>query len=173
MICANPAGTSSPKRVCRSNSLCRVNSFTAVGVPRHALLARVVRISCLAFVTLCAQSSFGQAIDSVDVERIGNEAEISIRFITQIQYLRHAPPDSGKSLRIYLRFTGPGIEESDLIVPNTIRPSKTGYLGSFSVFFPEPDRALLIAFDQSTRYTVRPKPDGRSISIRVPILPGS
>ena len=122
---------------------------------------------------LCAKPSYGQAIDSVDVERIGNEAEITIRFITQIQYLRHAPTDSGKSLRIYLRLTGPGIQESDLIVPGTTRLPKTAYLAQFSVTFPESDRALLIAFDQSTRYIVRPKPDGRSIGIRVPVLPGS
>ena len=120
---------------------------------------------------LAAGPAPGQALDSVDVQRRANEVEITVRFATQVQYLRHAPPDFGKSLRIYLRLSGFGIQESD-IRPETKRPPKTEGVPQFTVSYPELDGAMLIAFDQPIRFTVRPGSDGRSISILVPVLPG-
>jgi hypothetical protein len=139
---------------------------------QQAGFRRLGWVICIVLATTYAGAAAAQAVDSVDVERIGNQAEISIRFITQIQYLRHTPPDSGRSLRVYVRLTGPGVETSDL-APETTRLPKVAYLPQFSVAFPESDGSMLIIFDQPTTFSVRPKPDGRSISVLVPVLPGS
>ena len=53
-----------------------------------------------------ASAAHAQLIDSVDVQRSGKEARISIRFTTTVQYLRNTPPQRGKTLLIYLQVTG-------------------------------------------------------------------
>ena len=116
---------------------------------------------------LTASVARGQALDSVDIERRGNATEINVRFITYVQYLRHAPPDFGKSLRIYVQLTGGGVQPSDLI-PLTKRFSRTGETPQITVSFPESDNSLLITFDQPTKYAVRPGSDGRSIIVLLP-----
>jgi hypothetical protein len=129
----------------------------------------LVRATVLAAVTLA--SAHGQALDAVDVQQRGSNAEIIIQFATQILYLRHNPFDEGRSVRIYLRVVGAGPRESDL-TPDRRRLAASGPAPAATISFPEPDGALSITFDQFTRFSVRPSSDGRSIVIMIPAKPG-
>jgi hypothetical protein len=131
-----------------------------------------VRILLALLLLIAAGLARGQVLDSVEVQRRGDKAEISIRFAAQVQYLRHVPLDSGSLLRIYLRLVGPGIQESD-VTPESRRFPRNGLVPQFTVRFPEPDGALLITFDQPVQFVVRPGADGRSITITVPVIPGA
>lgn len=132
---------------------------------------RSLRLAVLAL-CLCSATDFAysQLIDRIDVERRGKEAEISIHLNATVQYLRHAPANTGKSLRIYARVPGGA---ADLLRLEFLRPPDNDMVSRFSVTYPEADDAFLIEFDQPTTYTVRPGADGRSIRIFVPLQPGA
>ena len=149
-----------------------MNSIQADDRRNRNVLRYLITALIAVAATVISESVFAQAIDRVDVTRLNGNAEITIRFITQIQYLRHTPLDSGKTLRIYVRLTGSGIQPNDLI-PETSRVPKSEFVPRFSVAFPEPDGAMLIIFDQPTRFVVRPNADARSISVVLPVTPGS
>ncbi|RPJ46456.1 MAG: hypothetical protein EHM16_09315 [Betaproteobacteria bacterium] len=162
---------------------------------------RAVVISLRAILALCIfmVSDFAHAelMDRIDIERHGNEVEISIRLNAVVQYLRHAPVNFGKSLRIYSRLTSPADEVlsiestprpgtgtapgqprvtenvTDILKLESMRPPDTDMVPRFTVTYPEIDNSFLVEFDRPTRFTVRPGADGRSISILVPLLPGA
>lgn len=67
-----------------------------------AMMAKFARV-ILAVCFLTSANAFAAIIDSIDVVRVGNQAEVTIRFATEIQYLRHVPDDEGKFLRIFFR----------------------------------------------------------------------
>ena len=121
---------------------------------------------CAGLVSNPAQA---QAMDSVEIERRGNVTEINVRFMTYVRYLRHAPADFGRSVRIYVQFTGGGLQPGDLL-PQTKHFSKTSETPQISVSFPESDNSMMIAFDQPMKFTVRPGSDGRSISVQLPSI---
>jgi hypothetical protein len=110
-----------------------------------------------------------QAVDSVEIERRGDTTHLKIQFKTYIQYMRHAPVSSGNSVRIYIQFTGntSSLDPSDL-QPRTQRFQRQGDIPEITVSFPESDNALLVAFDQTTNFEVRPSSDGRSINVTLP-----
>jgi hypothetical protein len=133
-------------------------------------IAPWVRAAALAAMTL-ASTAHGQALDAADVQQRGADAEIIIRFATQILYLRHNPREEGRSVRIYLRIVGVGLQDADL-TPDSRRLGALEPAPGATIRFPEPDGALSISFDQATRFSVRPGSDGRSISILIPAKPG-
>ncbi|MEI8162858.1 MAG: tetratricopeptide repeat protein [Betaproteobacteria bacterium] len=112
-----------------------------------------------------------QVIDRIDVQRVGEDAEISIRFVTPVQYLRHSPPAGGHALNVYLQLLR---EDASVVTPttSTVPETKTvprGELASgVSVHYPEPDSSLLVNFPESTTYRVRQGRDNRSIIISAP-----
>jgi hypothetical protein len=119
-----------------------------------------------------APDSRTQLVAGVDVQRRGKDAEISLRFAVPVRLLRHAPGDAGSSLRLYLEASEPqvrpppGFKEALRVPENDLVPR-------LSLTYPESDGALLMAFDRSTRFTVRAAPDGRRIVIVVPAFPGA
>jgi len=119
-----------------------------------------------------ASAAQAQLIDSLDVERSGKEARISIRFTTTVQHLRHTPRDRGKTLLIYLQVTGVSAQSADL-GPQTVSLPQTDLVPHLSVTYPVAGNALEVDFSQSTSYNVSWPVDGRSIDITVPILAGA
>lgn len=126
---------------------------------------------CAAWVVGCAATD-AQVLDGIEINRHGSEAEIRIRFTTEIQYLRHSPPDQGKLLRVSLRLTNPEFVEKDM-PQQTLRSPDTDLVPKFTVTYPELVNGMLVAFAQTTSYRVRPGEDTRSIVIMVPVLPGA
>lgn len=118
--------------------------------------------------TLCIpMSAFAHIIDRIEVQRAGDEAEIVIRFDTQVQYQRHSPLNVGSKLNIYLNITGIDPDPTENLERNNI---PKGELFSGATFrYPEPDSSLLVEFPASTTFRVREGSDARSISIFVPI----
>jgi hypothetical protein len=116
-----------------------------------------------------------EILDSLEVTRRGNEAEITIRFTTTAQYLRHSPVDSGKILNINIQLLGIGSKASDLenLVQSVRHSPATDMVPPFKVTYPGANGLMLVEFEQSTRFAVRAGRDGRSVSIIVPVLPGA
>jgi len=138
----------------------------------HGFLTGFGRAGLLAgLLWMMPATTFAQAMDAIDVQQRGPDAEILIRFATQVLYMRHNPPGEGQSLRIYLRLVGPGLQEGDLI-PESRRSYPVAPAPGATIRFPESDGSLSVSFDQATRFSVRPGPDGRSISIVIPAKPG-
>lgn len=111
-------------------------------------------------------------MDRIEVMRMGKEAEITIRFSTRIQYLRHGPAKPGKLLRVYIRLVDSDVAESDLM-QQTLSSPHTDIVPRFTVTYPELSNGMLITFAQETSWDVRPGTDGRSIVIKVPTLAGA
>ena len=124
------------------------------------------RNGVILLLALCAQAS-ASVIDSVDVAPLGDQAQITIRFATEILYLRHAPDREGRQLRIFFRVTKPGLAESDLMQEVRNSP-RNGLVPAFTLIYPELVNAMLVSFSQPTSFVVRPGNDSRSIVILVP-----
>jgi predicted double-glycine peptidase len=134
-------------------------------------MMRLTRAAALAAALIlpatAAAQARGELIEGVDVERRGGEALITVRFTVPIAYQRHAPVESGASLRVY-----PGIPGAELSpTKGTLRLPLTDMVPRFTVSYPEPDGALLIEFDRPTRFEVHP--NSQSISVTVPVLGGA
>jgi hypothetical protein len=128
----------------------------------------------VALVILTAWSpAHAQFIDRIEISRRDKEAEIRIQFSSQVQYISHSPPEEGRLLQIHLRhLADPSVPEGGLI-QETLHSPKTDLVPGFTVTYPSTNDALLITFTQSTRFTVKPEPDGRSIILMLPLLPGA
>ncbi len=135
----------------------------------------LARIALVVGCVVAASLARGETLDRIEVQRHGKAAEIVIHFTTQVQYLRHAPRDSGKVLSVYLQLTGIGTGPSDLndLVLSTRHSPPTDMVPPFTVTYPGTNGSILIEFDTPTRFSVRPGQDGRSLSVIVPILPGA
>ena len=135
------------------------------GRSQATMIWRFIGVILLA---LCVPlSAWAHIIDRVEVQRAGDEAEVIIRFDTQVQYQRHSPLNTGSKLNIFFKVVGVDTDPTGLIEETTI---PHGELFSGATFrYPEPDSSLLVNFPASTTFRVRQGNDGRSISIFVPI----
>lgn len=120
--------------------------------------------------SLLAANAFANVVDSIEIARIADHAQITIRFTTEIQYLRHGPEDEGKFLRVFFRVTKPGFVENE-VMQETLRSPKSDLIPRFTVAYPEVVNGMLINFAKTTQYAVRPGGDNRSILILVPLPP--
>lgn len=134
----------------------------------RALACRFARgvLAFLAFALLFCAAARAQVIDRIDVVQSGAEAEIRIRFVTQLQYQRHSPQREGSLLRVFIRFTGQDSVRDELIQETKPGP-RSSLIEPFTVTFPE-QGALLVKFTRSTSFRVRQGGDGRSIIVTVP-----
>jgi hypothetical protein len=108
-----------------------------------------------------------QLLEQLDVSKEGRDATVVVRFAAPVQYLRHTPPSSGRTLRVYLQVTGRGLQPGDM-VPVTLRSRGDSQVPRFSATFPESGGALMLEFDREVRFSVGPGPDGRSIVLTLP-----
>lgn len=112
-----------------------------------------------------------EVIERVDVQRVGEEAEISIRFVTPVQYLRHSPPESGQTVSIYLQlqeeYNSTATAEITA-VPETKTLPRGDLATGVSIHYPEPGPSMLVRFPEPATYRVRQGPDNRTIILVVP-----
>lgn len=116
--------------------------------------------------------AWAQILDRIDIERVDDEAEVRIRFNLPIQYVRHTPLNEGKFVRIFIHITDSNFSEPDAM-QETLRSPRSTLVPRFSVTYPELRNGMLLAFEKSTTYTVRQGEDGRSLVLRLPLLPGA
>ena len=131
-------------------------------------LAKLVRLF-LALTVLMSVNAFAAIIDTIDIARVGDHAEVTVRFTTEIQYTRHTPDEQGKFLRIFFRVTKPGFSESD-VMQKIHKSPKSDLIPPFTIAYPELVNGMLVTFSKTTQFVVRPGDDSRSIVIMVPIV---
>ena len=119
---------------------------------------------------LASNSAKANIIDNIEIARVKDKAQITIRFATEIQYLRHGPDDEGKFLRVFFRVTKPGFSEND-VMQETLRSPQSDLIPRFTVAYPELVNGMLITFAKTTQFSVKPGNDSRSILIFVPLPP--
>ncbi|MGE5471740.1 MAG: tetratricopeptide repeat protein [Bacteroidota bacterium] len=119
------------------------------------------------FFLLTSTSVFANIIDSIDIVRAGEQARVTIRFTTEIQYTRHTPDDEGRYLRIFFRVTKPGFSESELM-QEFLRSPNSELVPRFTVAYPELINGMLVTFARSTPFVVQGGDDSRSIVILLP-----
>ncbi len=127
----------------------------------------------LAALLLTASLAWAQNIDRVDIRRAANgEAEIVIRMLPTVLYLRHAPLGASSTLRVYFRTTGSAQTEGTLPRESWSSPP-SDLLPRFDISYPEPDGALAIRFASDVVAKVRQGSDNNELSILIPALPGA
>jgi hypothetical protein len=124
----------------------------------------------VALFLLASANAFANIIDTIDVVRVGDQAELTIRFSTEIQYTRHSPENEGKFLRVFFRVTKPGFSEREAM-QEVRRSPKNDLVPPFTVAYPELINGMLITFSKSTQFVVRAGDDSRSIVVMVPLPP--
>ncbi len=107
-------------------------------------------------------------IDRIDVNHVGDEAEIHIQFDVRIQYLREASLKNGE-IHVFIQLLEADPDSTSLL-PEAKDSPPTDITPHFSVAYPGLDSSLTIKFDHEVSYRVRPGSDGRSISIFTPAL---
>jgi hypothetical protein len=102
-------------------------------------------------------------IDRIDINRVGDEAEIHIQFDVRIQYLREASLKNGE-IHVFIQLLEADPDSTSLL-PEAKDSPPTDITPHFSVAYPGLDSSLTIKFDKEVSYRVRPGNDGRSISM--------
>jgi hypothetical protein len=131
-------------------------------------------VAAFAVLVLLALASPAQAqiIDSLDVTPKGGDARITIRFVTNVQYLRHSPPAKGRLVKVEFRITGPLDNQigGRLVSETRVFPGNDLVPG-FEVRYVAAQNALTVEFEREVTFRVSGAGDGRSILISVPLPP--
>lgn len=114
------------------------------------------------------KSAHAHAIDRIEINRVGDEAEIQILFDVKIQYLREASLNNNE-IHVFIKLLEADPERSRL-VPEKKESPPSDIAPHFTVSFPELDSSLAIIFDEKVAYRVQPGKDGQSISIFTPVI---
>jgi len=134
-------------------------------------IGSLVKLIGVLFLTLLVSNNvFANVIDSIEITKADDKALITIRFTTEIQYLRHAPDDEGKFLRIFFKVSKPGFAEHE-VMQESLRSPNSELIPRFSLLYPELLNGMLITFAKTTQFSVKPGGDTRSILIYVPLPP--
>ena len=120
---------------------------------------------------LLSGSASANVIEAIDITQVDDNAQIVIRFGSEIQYLRHGPEREAKFLRVFFRVLKPGFVEND-VMQETLRSPPSDLVPRFKLSYPELINGMLISFDKPVRYTLSPGGDARSIVITVPLPEG-
>jgi len=137
----------------------------------ESFLAWLVRAICTVFAMFVVSADvFANVIDSIDIARVEDRAQVTIRFTTEIQYLRHAPDEAGKFLRVFFQINNPGFVENELM-QESLRSPASDLVPRFTVTYPELKNGMLVSFTKATTFSVSPGGDGRSIVILLPLPP--
>lgn len=124
-------------------------------------------LGILFFPGIAVKAAYAEVIDRIQINQAGNEAEIRIRFITRIQYVRQAMLKTG-DIRIYFNLLEIDGADPRLVWQRRDSPP-SNIAPHFTVTYPEIDSSLSVHFGKLVDYRVRPGNDGRSISIFIPI----
>lgn len=130
---------------------------------------RAIFLLCLGL--LSAGSVSAAIIESIDITQVDDNAQVVIRFGSEIQYLRHGPEHEAKFLRVFFRVVKPGFVESE-VMQETFRSPPSDLVPRFKLSYPELINGMLISFDKPVRYSLSPGGDARSIVITIPLPEG-
>ena len=117
---------------------------------------------------MAIKSAHAEVIDRIQINQVGDEAEIQIRFVARIQFLRQVALQNG-DVRIYFNLLEIDPTDPRLVWQKRDSPP-SNIAPRFTVTYPELDSSLSISFGKMVDYRVRPGNDGRSISFFTPIV---
>jgi tetratricopeptide (TPR) repeat protein len=106
-------------------------------------------------------------IDRIEINHVGDEAEIQILFDVRIQYLREASLNNNE-IHIFVKLLE--ADPDPRLVPEAMDSPPSDIAPHFTVSFPELDSSLVINFGEKVAYRVQTGKDGRSISIFTPVI---
>lgn len=121
-------------------------------------------------ILLSATPARAEVIDRIQINQAGDEAEIRLRFLTRVQFIRQVMLKNG-DIRLYFNLLDTDTTDKQ---PSRQRKESppSNLVPRFTVTYPEIDSSLTISFGKELfSYHVRPGNDGRSISLFVPIAP--
>jgi len=122
----------------------------------------------IAFIGFVMPQAHAQVIDEIEVNQVGDEAEIQLHFITQLRYVRNQVLNNG-DIRIYVTLLNIDPKDSRLKWEKYNSPP-SDIVFPFTVTYPELDTSLTLSFGKKVKYRVSAGHDGRSISIFTPSL---
>lgn len=131
-------------------------------------LLNIFLLGALLLLGIAVKPAFAEVIDRIQINQAGDEAEIKIRFVTRIQYVRQAMLKNG-DVRIYFNLLEIDAADPRLVWQRRDSPP-SNIVPHFTVTYPEIDSSLTINFGRFVDYYIRPGNDGRSISIFTPIV---
>jgi len=117
---------------------------------------------------LAVKPAFAEVIDRIQIFEAGDEAEIRIRFVTRIQFVRQVMLKNG-DVRIYFNLLEIDVSDPRLEWQKRDSPP-SNIVSHFAVTYPEIDSSLSISFGKAVDYHIRPGNDGRSISFFTPSI---
>ncbi len=122
----------------------------------------------LLLILLLTYAAISKAEYLSQIELIQSESsnDFVIHFDKNLLFEKNTPLNEGKVLFIRLRFmdTRP-LAEQRAFIEETLRVKRSDALPGVSVSYANNDNQLVVTFTQSTKYSVRPGDDGRSIII--------
>lgn len=139
-----------------TNALRTIRNFTRT----LTLLAAALLLGGVAI-----KSSHAHVIERIDINHVGDEAEIQILFDVRIQFLREASLNNNE-IHIFVKLLE--ADPDPRLVPEAMESPPSDFAPHFTVSFPELDSSLAINFGEKVAYRVQPGKDGRSISILTP-----
>jgi hypothetical protein len=137
----------------------------------NSLFRRLSGFLLLVLLLFGATQAHAQWLEPIEVIRGQDTADIVIHFAEKILYQSHAPLNEGKLLRIAFRPMD-GQAGAREFIEETIRAPKVDRVPRVTVVYAHLEDAIVVTFPETTRYSVRPGADGRSLVITVPLLPG-
>jgi hypothetical protein len=125
----------------------------------------------LAFGIGFARDAQSQVLDSVDIAREVDRAAIRIRFVPQIQYLRHVPTNRGMTIQVYFQIAGAQANLADTVY-DELRGPPTLLAPPFRVIYRAQggvlQRRIDVLFEREVQFELRPE-DNRTILITLPL----
>ena len=125
-------------------------------------------LSTLLLLGITVKPAYAEVIDRIQINQAGDEAEILIRFVTRIQFVRQVMLNNG-DVRIYFNLLEIDASDPRLVWQKRDSPP-SNIAPHFTVTYPEIDSSLSISFGKAVDYHIRPGNDGRSISIFTPVI---
>jgi tetratricopeptide (TPR) repeat protein len=111
-----------------------------------------------------------ELLEQIDIKRVGDTAEIEVRFSMRVRYLRHFPLDHGDTLLVYVALMPVG-GEIPLLLQEFRRSPVNDLVPPFTVMYPDQGGSVKIRFSRPVSFKVGPAGDARSIRIRIPLPP--
>jgi len=131
-------------------------------------IVKLLLLITILLISNALQPVYAEVIDRIQINQRGNQAEIKIRFVNRIQFVRQVMLKKG-DVRIYFNLL-----EKDTADQRQTRQKResppSNIVEHFSITYPEIDSSLTISFGKPVEYQVRPGSDGRSISFFTPIV---
>lgn len=109
------------------------------------------------------QQAWAEVIDRIDINQVGDQAEIQLHFITRIQYKRQSALKNG-DMRIYLTLLDIKPDDARLVWEKKDSPP-SDIVPPFTVTYPELDSSLTLSFGKVVKCRVRTGKDGQSLII--------